>query len=65
MALPPAPLTSIDVMQRMTVEPLCGVGWGGGGKISHPLQLTIGLLVNSIIITNPTLAGERMLLVPW
>ena len=39
-------------------------GGGGGGVISHPLQLTAGLVVNSFIITNPTLAGERMLLIP-
>ena len=31
--------------------------------ISHPLQLTTGLVVNSFIITNPTLAGESMLLI--
>ena len=44
---------------------------GGGGfvvvvvvVVSHPLQLTTGLVVNSFIITNPTLAGERMLLIP-
>ena len=35
-----------------------------GGGVSHPLQLTTGLVVNSFIITNPTLAGERMLLIP-
>ena len=38
---------------------------GGGGAASHPLQLTTGLVVNSFIITSPTLAGERMLLIPW
>ena len=32
--------------------------------LSLPLQLTTGLVVNSFIITNPTLAGERMLLIP-
>ena len=37
---------------------------GGGGGVSHPLQLTTGLVVNSFIITSPTLAGERMLLIP-
>ena len=47
----------------MTVEPLCW-GGGGGGVVSHPLQLTTGLVVNSFIITSPTLAGERMLLIP-
>ena len=36
-------------------------GWGG---VSHPLQLTTGLVVNSFITTSPTLAGERMLLIP-
>ena len=35
------------------------------GIFSHPLQLTTGLVVNRFIITNPTLAGERMLLIPW
>ena len=35
-----------------------------GGGVSHSLQLTTGLVVNSFIITNPTLAGERMLLIP-
>ena len=47
----------------MTVEPLC-LGGGGGGVVSHPLQLTTGLVVNSFIITNPTLAGERMFRIP-
>ena len=47
------------VEQRMTVEPWC---WGRG--VSHPLQLTTGLVVNSFVITSPTLAGERMLLIP-
>ena len=37
----------------------------GGGGVSHPLQLTTGLVVNSFIITSLTLAGERMLLIPW
>ena len=36
----------------------------GGGGVSHPLQLTTRLVVNSFIITNPTLAGERLLLIP-
>ena len=45
----------------MTAEPLC---WGGEGFVSHPLHLTTGLVVNSFIITNPTLAGERMRLIP-
>ena len=47
----------------MIVEPLC-LGGGGGGGVSHPLQLTTGLVVNSFTITNPTLPGERMLLIP-
>ena len=34
---------------------------GGGG--SHPLQLTTGLVIK-IVTTSPTLAGERMLLIP-
>ena len=42
----------------MTVEPRC---WGG---VSHPLQLTTGLVINSSVTTSPTLAGERMLLIP-
>ena len=36
--------------------------WGGG--VSHPLQLTTGLVINSSVTTSPTLAGERMLLIP-
>ena len=36
------------------------VGVGG----SPPLQLTTGLVVNSFVITSPTLVGERMLLIP-
>ena len=48
------------IEQRMTVELLC---WGGG-VVSHPLQLTTRLVVNSFIITNPTLAGKHMLLNP-
>ena len=44
-------LHSKVVEQRMTVEPLC---WGGGGGVSHPLQLTTGLVVNNFI-TNPHL----------
>ena len=40
----------------MTVEQLC---WGGGGGgVSHPLQLNTGLVVNSFIITNSHL-GRR------
>ena len=60
MAQPPAPLTSLEVMQRMTAEPRC---WGGGGGGSHPLQLTTGLVIKSVT-TSPTLAGERMLFIP-
>ena len=37
--------------------------WGGVSP-SHPLQLTTRLVVNSFVITIPTLAGERMLLIP-
>ena len=44
----------------MTVEPQC---WGGGGVVSHPLQLTTGLVINNSVTTSPTLAGERMLLI--
>ena len=35
-----------------------------GGGVSHPLQLTTALVVNSLVITSPTLAGERLLLIP-
>ena len=31
---------------------------------SHPLQLTTGLVIISSVTTSPTLAGERMLLIP-
>ena len=31
--------------------------------VSHPLQLTTGLVIKSVT-TSPTLAGERMLLIP-
>ena len=44
----------------MTVEPRCL----GGGGVSHPLQLTTGLVINSSVTTSPTLAGEHMLLIP-
>ena len=43
----------------MPVEPRC---WGVG--VSHPLQLTTGLVINNFVTTSPTLAGERMLLIP-
>ena len=33
-----------------------------GGGVSHPLQLTTGLVIKSIT-TSPTLAGERMLFI--
>ena len=36
----------------------------GGGGVSHPLQLTTGLVINSFVTTSPTLAGERMLVIP-
>ena len=32
--------------------------------VSHPLQLTTGLVINNSVTTSPTLAGERMLLIP-
>ena len=61
MALPPAPLTLLEVIQRMTAEPW---SWGGGyGGVSQSLQLTTGLVIKSVT-TSPTLAGERMLLIP-
>ena len=45
----------------MTGEPRC---WGGGGGgVSHSLQLTTGLVIKSVT-TSPTLAGERMLFIP-
>ena len=34
------------------------------GGVSHPLQLTTGLVINSSVTTSPTLAGEHMLLIP-
>ena len=40
----------------MTAEPRY---WGG---VSHPLQLTTGLVIKSVT-TSPTLAGERMLFI--
>ena len=53
----------------MTVEPLCCVRvrvcvcvWGGGGCLPPPPANYRA--VNSFIITNSTLAGERMLLIP-
>ena len=36
----------------------------GGGGVSHPLQLTTGLVINSSVTTSPTLAGEHMLHIP-
>ena len=35
---------------------------GGGGGVSHPLQLTTGLVIKSAT-TSPTLAGEHMLFI--
>ena len=52
-------LTTPVVEQRMTAEPRC---WGGGGGVSHPSQLTTGLVIKSVT-TSPTLAGERMLFI--
>ena len=37
---------------------------GGRRSVSHPLQLTTGIVINSSVTTSPTLAGERMLLIP-
>ena len=34
----------------------------GGGGVSHPLQLTTGLVIKSVT-TSPTLAGEHMLFI--
>ena len=34
-----------------------------GGGVSYPLQLTTGLVIKSVT-TSPTLASERMLLIP-
>ena len=36
---------------------------GGGEGVSHPLQLTTGLVIKSVT-TSSTLAGERMLFIP-
>ena len=33
-----------------------------GGGVSHPLQLTTGLVIKSVT-TSPTLAGEHMLFI--
>ena len=35
---------------------------GGGGGVSHPSQLTTGLVIKSVT-TSPTLAGDRMLFI--
>ena len=35
---------------------------GGGGGVSHPSQLTTGLVIKSVA-TSPTLAGEHMLFI--
>ena len=40
----------------MTAEPRCS------GGVSHPLQLTTGLVIKSVT-TSPTLAGEHMLFI--
>ena len=40
----------------MTAEPRCL------GGVSHPLQLTTGLIIKSVT-TSPTLAGEHMLFI--
>ena len=40
---------------------MTAVLWGGGG-VSHPLQLTTGLVIKSVT-TSPTLAGEHMLFI--
>ena len=61
MALPPAPLTSARGQTKNDSQ--AAVLEGGG--VSHPLQLTTGLVINSSVTTSPTLAGERMLLIPW
>ena len=61
MAQPPAPLTSLEVMQRMTAEPWC---WRGVGGCLPPPPATTGLVIKSVT-TSPTLAGEHMLFIPW
>ena len=38
------------------------LGGGGGAGVSHPLQLTTGLVIKSVT-TSPTLAGEHMLFI--
>ena len=35
---------------------------GGGGGVSHPSQLTTGLVIKSVT-TSPILTGERMLFI--
>ena len=40
---------------------MLGAG-GGGGGVSHTLQLTTGLVIKSVT-TSPTLAGEHMLFI--
>ena len=50
MALPPALLTSVRGHAKNDSWAI--MLWGGGGVVSHPLQLTTGLVVNSFIITN-------------
>ena len=64
MALPPAPLTSARGHAKNDSQAVV-LGARVGGGVSHPLQLTTGLVINSFVITSPTLAGERMLLIPW
>ena len=63
MALPPAPLTSVRGHAKN--DSRAAVLGGGGGGVSHPLQLTTGLVINNSVTTSPTLAGEHMLLIPW
>ena len=44
---------------------MLGVGGGGGGVVSHPLQLTTGLVINNSVTTSPTFGSEHMLLILW
>ena len=48
MALPPAPLTSVRGHAKNDSRANM-MGGGGMGGVSHPLQLTTGLVVNSFI----------------
>ena len=52
MALPPAPLTSARGHAKNDSCAVMLCVCGGGGVVSHPLQLTTGLVVNSFMMTK-------------